>query len=195
MFRYPLFPVVLTLLLLSGCTPYMRGNAALGSGDYRGAEQQYLLQLGEDPGNWRTLTRLSYVRFLQADYEGASKAAEAALAAAPRRSEALYHAGLTALSLGDRQRAMILWEAHRSTGTYINIALNEQIAELEANPDMNGPEAAKAVDRALKRAFAYQEYYDDRNVFRRDGNDSGPGLIRSGADPNPVFLRPKPYLP
>ena len=132
---YPKVFFIIALVVLSGCTSYMKGSMDLERNNYEAAIESFQQELSNNPNNWRARQRLgfAYIKTGQNDkaiselqYVLGQKPADiTAISYAPQDTErglgqkpgapyANYYLGLAYLRNGQRGEAVETWRSYQN---------------------------------------------------------------------------------
>lgn len=104
----------LVLFAAAGCSPAIRGNTALKSGDYASAVAEFKAQLKAHPDDHFTRSRLGQAYYRLGKPDKAVALLEDLLARDPDDPEAPIFLGLSYLALGQRAKGFDSIERYRS---------------------------------------------------------------------------------
>ena len=132
---YPQVLLIIGLVLLSGCTPYMKGSRDLERQNYEAAIESFQQELSQNPNNWRARQQLgiAYMKAGQNDKAiselqyvlGQKPADMTAISYAPQDTErglgqkpgapyANYYLGLAYLRNGQPSEAVETWQSYQN---------------------------------------------------------------------------------
>jgi len=171
-FIYPQVFFIIGLLLLSGCTSYMKGTMDLEQKDYQAAIESFQQELQKNPNNWQARQQLgfAYLKTGQNDKAiaelqyvlGQEPADITALSYAPKDVErglgqnpdapyANYYLGLAYLRNGQRGEAVETWQSYKNPREPILEAeIKRQITVVEISNSLHLAKQALAEEKKLE---------------------------------------------
>jgi tetratricopeptide (TPR) repeat protein len=142
--------VSLSLLAAAGCSPAIRGNTALKTGDYASAVAEFKAQLKAHPDDLFTRSRLGQAYYRLGKPEKAVAVLEDLLARDPEDPEAPIFLGLSYLALGQRGRGFDAMERYRSN-IYREVRnVRAECARLRPRLDVSLDDIERAMFQAIE---------------------------------------------
>lgn len=149
---------VMTLPLLTGCSPAVRGSLALSSGDYSLALARYHEALEQDPDSVYLRLRVGLTYFTMGDYASAEATYQDILIRRPGEPSALLYLGLSRIGKGERQRALDeLTRFPWPDKFYHQKYVREEAERLLRHPDMPADETIRCLLDALEEGRKEQD--------------------------------------
>jgi tetratricopeptide (TPR) repeat protein len=106
--------VILAALVLSGCSPYMRGNVKLSQKQYTAAIADYQEALAHDPDHWQARRQLGYAYIKAGEYDKAIDELNKVRRQRPDDPDATYYLGLARLDREELPEAAQIWKTYKN---------------------------------------------------------------------------------
>jgi tetratricopeptide (TPR) repeat protein len=141
-------PLVFGLMLLHGCTSYMKGTIQLERENYEEAIESFQQELSQNPDNRRARERLGFAYLRTGQSDKAISEFNRVLEQKPGQSFATYYLGLAYLKKGLRGEAIETWQSYQNK--------QEPLVEQEIKKQLTLLEIAESIHLA-KQALADEE--------------------------------------
>ncbi len=169
---YPQVLIIIGVVLLAGCTSYIKGSMDMERKNYESAIENFQQELSKNPTNWRARQHLglAYIRTGQNDRAiaelqyvlGQEPADVTALSYAPQGVEwgagqnpnaayANYYLGLAYLRNGQREEALETWQAYKNPrGPLLEEEIKRQLTVVEISNSVHLARLALEQEKELK---------------------------------------------
>ena len=140
-----------SLMLLLGCSPYIKGNMNLQWENYEAAIKDYQQDLARNPDHWQSRQRLglAYLKTKQADEAIAEF--KQVLEKQPGDPFSTYYLGLAYLEKGERSQAIETWKTYRNDREpLVNQEIKKQLTLIEIVDSMHLAQQALADEQKMK---------------------------------------------
>jgi tetratricopeptide (TPR) repeat protein len=111
---YSLGIFVFGLVLLFGCTPYMKGSMQLDYENYEAAIESFQEELAQNPDNWKARQRLGFAYMKTGQLDQAISEFNAVLGQKPGDPFSTYYLGLAYLQNGERGKAIEVLKSYQN---------------------------------------------------------------------------------
>lgn len=145
------FLLVLALVLLCSCTPYMAGNFQLSKKNYEEAIVHYREEISKNPENWQARGKLGFAYLKTGQLEEAVNEFTTVLEQEPGDPHATFYLGLAYLNMGEVDRTIATWKNYSNKSKpLVEQEIKRQLTLLEIAESMRLAKEALAKEKELR---------------------------------------------
>ena len=165
--------VSVLLVILAGCTSYMKGNTQLSWDNYEAAIEHYQDHLARNPEHWQARERLGYAYLQSGNSDAAIAELTRVLEQRPGEPSATYYLGMAYLRSGRQDRAIETWKGYRNEDNpELEQEIQKQLTLLEISESIRLARQALADEASLQTSRPASHtvavfYFKDTSEDRR----------------------------
>jgi tetratricopeptide (TPR) repeat protein len=146
-----LISCIFSLMLLLGCSPYIKGNMNLQRENYGAAIEDYQQDLARNPDHWQSRQRLGFAYLKAKQADKAIAEFKQVLEKQPGDPFSTYYLGLAYLERGERSLAIDTWKTYRNgREPLVQKEIRKQLTLIEIVDSMHLAQQALADEQKLK---------------------------------------------
>ncbi|MBN2034531.1 MAG: tetratricopeptide repeat protein [Deltaproteobacteria bacterium] len=142
---------VFSLMLLVGCSSYMKGKMHLEWENYEAAIRDFQEELARNPDNWQCRQRLGFAYLKAKDADKAVAEFTRVLEAQPDDPFSTYYLGQAYLEKGERRKTIETWKTYRNSAEpLVEEEIKKQMTLVEIVESMHLARQALSEEEKLK---------------------------------------------